>query len=153
MDVSQSYILEHFGELFLAAMRDPRTTRIMKQMFEPLVQEETRKVQRDIKELKDVIETQTKRVDYLEESMEKMRDRTIKAEKHQEQLEHDNAKLTETVCSHQRYLESLDYDRRSNNLIITGMAESEDRTDKHRVQEVLLTIQKQDTDIISIGVY
>ena len=111
-----SAVLENFGELFHAALADPRTTETMTKVFTPLMIQQTSEITNEIRDLKKEVKAQRHKIDRVAQKIDQL-------ELNDDQLKQDIETMSETVNQQQRYLETIDYERRKNHLVITGLAE------------------------------
>lgn len=111
-------MIETFGELFHAALTDPRTTSAMRNMFKPLMVEQTQEIKTEIQTIKNELRTQGDKVQFLEKKVEDLNNVVS-----ENQARYNN--MEQTLEHQQRFLENIDYGNRKNSIIITGIPEDE----------------------------
>ena len=151
--VSFSDIFDNFGDMFHAALAEPRTTKMMQDMLKPIMKKQTAEIKKEVKSLKEELGVQKREIQELTGEFKKLK-------RGSEKYESQNVLLQNTVQQQQRYLESIDFDRRKNNMIITGVAEDAPlmkkstsepaTTDIEKIEEILEVINHNDVTIEDI---
>ena len=98
-----------FGAILRNALQDPETTKTLREMFKPIMEDHTKTIKKEIETIK---------VD-----LTAYQGRTVTLENKVQQLELENSNLNQVVQQQQRFMESVDSDQRKHNLIVTGINE------------------------------
>ena len=114
-----------------------------------MLKHHTDEIQEEIQDLKTELQEHKKKVDSLEKKMEAvMTDNNS--------LKNDVVHLSRALEDQQRYLESLEFEKRKNNLIITGITEEHStpdqepkKTDMEKITEILTNIGLPEVELES----
>lgn len=137
--------ISNFAVILRQALQDPETTEVFRGIFKPMLDDQTKKLKKEMRSIKLEVEGVKQRTDDLEEKVS--------------ELEVENMSLNETVKHQQKFMESLDYDQRKYNLIITGLSEAEPivtdeevviTNDDDKIDHILRKIGHPDIEITSI---
>lgn len=118
--------MEELAQLFQAALSEPNTVRIFRNIIEPLIEKQTKEIKQEIKTLTTCIKAQATQIKSLETNVN-----TLKCTVH---------KQGEIIKQQQTVVECIDRKEREKNIIITGLQEDcnlEDaKTDKQKCHKI-----------------
>ena len=132
----------NFGAILRRALRDPETIDVFRGILEPMMEDQTKKLKKEIRSIKVEVEQVKQKTDDLEKRVG--------------ELEIENKDLSQTIQHQQKFLESLDYDQRKHNMIMMGLGETEPiitedevelTTDAGKINHILRKIGQNDIGI------
>jgi hypothetical protein len=159
--ITMSSIVENFDKLFEVATTSPNYTEKMTSALTPMFEHLSTKLTANFMVLSNTLstnmtETIKQELKYVKQELSDQKQKTTDLELRVNNLEKQNELLTTTLRSQQQYLETVDFDRRKQNLILTGIAEvnttqgNQINEDQDKVKEILTEIGHGATEIAAL---
>jgi hypothetical protein len=142
----------NFSLMLRTALQDDQTAAALINAFKPLIIEQTNDIKEEMKIIKQENAAHGKKIDALEKHVTELQQKG-------DELAKENSCLSQALQQQQRFLEGVDYDKRRNNIIVTGIPEQAQltrnegpaaTTDEEKVLLVMTEIGHQTVEIAKI---